>query len=61
MKKEIKGKIINTIINIICAIMFFIGTALLIEDAGVLKLLAWALYFVASAIFLLHAEKRYGL
>lgn len=57
MKKEIKG----TIINIICAIMFLIGTLLLIEDAGVLKLLAWALYFVASAIFLLHAEKNYGL
>lgn len=57
MKKEIKG----TIINIICAIMFLIGTSLLIEDAGVLKLLAWALYFVASAIFLLHAEKNYGL
>ena len=61
MKKEIKERIINTIINIICAIMFFIGTALLIEDAGVLKLLAWTLYFVASAIFLLHAEKNYGL
>jgi uncharacterized membrane protein (DUF2068 family) len=61
MKKEIKERIINTTINIICAIMFLIGTSLLIEDAGVLKLLAWALYFVASAIFLLHAEKRYGL
>lgn len=57
MKKETKGKIVN----IICAILIFIGYALLIEDAGVLKLLAWAIIFVASMLFLFNAEKNYGL
>jgi hypothetical protein len=57
MKKEIKGKIIN----IICAILFLTGSYWLIIDAGILKLLAWALLFGASMLFLFNAEKNYGL
>lgn len=57
MKKETKGKIIN----IICAILYLIGSYWLIIDAGILKLLAWAFIFGASMLLLSNAEKNYGL
>lgn len=61
MKKEIKERIINAIINIICATLFLTGSYWLIIDAGILKLLAWAFIFAASMLFLSNAEKNYGL
>jgi hypothetical protein len=57
MKKEIKEKIIN----IICAILFLTGSYWLIIDAGILKLLAWAFIFAACMMFLLNADKNYGI
>lgn len=61
MKKEIKERIINTIISIICATLFLTGSYWLIIDAGILKLLAWAFIFGASMLLLFNAEKNYGL
>lgn len=56
-----KSKIKNAIINTICAVMLLTGSYWLIIDAGILKLLAWAFIFAACMMFLLNADKNYGI